>query len=456
MTTRASFSVLIGLCAAAIVRGETPLTLENATALALAHSRAGLIADARRDEANASRREAESRRYPSLLGFGYYGHDFERLDYTVNKGSLDRIVDEVAVGAGFDPLTPDYGPFPAENVTLIRGSRNRYVVGLTLMQPLTQQFRIHSGIVAARADDKHAQIEFAQTRARLRYAVEQLFAGLAAENAFREAAAAKVRAREARLRDAENARLSGEVLDAVVLGAQAELTQARTELVRIEQKIVEYRLQLADLLGRNAAGLPPLALDSLPARNERPLEDWLAASSLHYDARLAATVVEKARAGVSASKQKNIPDLSLFVSGSRQEGVPLIPRDYTSAGLLLNWEIFDFGGKKAGVARSLAQQRQASLNHERVREDAAREIHLAHLQFSHARELVALSAEAEIFRQRAHAVRRQASEQGEVLASEALTAESDWLQARAEHTAARLQQHLTLLKLYFLTGGLDE
>lgn len=456
MTTRVSFSVLIGLCAAAIVRGETPLTLESATALALAHSRASLIADARRDEADASRREAESRRYPSLLGFGYYGHDFRRLDYSVSQGSLDRIVDEVAVGAGFDPLSPTYGPFPAETVTLIRGNRNRYVVGLTLMQPLTQQFRIHSGIVAARADEKHAQIEHAQTRARLRYAVEQLFAGLAAENAFREAAAVKVRAREARLRDAENARLAGEVLDAVVLGAQAELTEARTALVRIEQKIVEYRLQLADLLGRPAAELPPLALDSLPTRAERPLEDWLAAASLHYDARLAETVVEKARAGVSASKQKRIPDLALFVSGSRQEGVPLIPRDYTSAGLLLNWEIFDFGGKKADLARSLAQERQAALNRDRLREDATREVHLAFLQFTHARELVGLSAEAEAFRQRAHAIRRQASEQGELLASEALTAESDWLQARAEHTAARLQRHLALLKLYFLTGALEE
>ena len=64
------------------------------------------------------------------------------------------------------------------DLTLARGSHSPRIGSLMLAQPLTQLWRIDSGVRAAKAGVVEAQRESASIDAKLRLAVEELFVGL--------------------------------------------------------------------------------------------------------------------------------------------------------------------------------------------------------------------------------------------------------------------------------------
>ncbi len=435
--------------------GAQTLTLDEAVARALTESKGGRIMAAKTRAAQASQSLAEKQRLPNVKLFGLANYDVEQTEVTISEGSLSTVLDYTAVSLGMDPLTPVIGPFPSSDLTVAEGDRLRSVVGLSVQQPLTQQWRIGSGIAVAQAEAELAEIEYLGTQLQLREAVEKCFAGVRLEEARLRAAQVRVAALEAQLQDARNAQAAGEALDARVLGAQAQLTEARTLELQSRQRREALLWQLADLIGweGDVEGME-LATEALPVRAARPLADWLARVERNPDFRASDATERKAAAGVSAAKQEAIPDLVAYATVSHQEGLPLLPNDYASVGVALSWDVFDFGRRSARRQRSEAQQEQAALDRDRTRQTLTRAVRTAYQAWEHANESLTLAREAETFRARQHDLETQAVAAGEALPTAARLAEAEWRQAQANRLGAELQAYLALLRLHVLSGDL--
>ncbi len=437
-----------------LLTAQTRLTVDEATELALRHSKGAQLTRLKAEESRFEAEAARLQRYPRLTAFGLGAYAFRPIDLTLREGSLTPTLDALGVDLGMGPLSPTIGPFPWSDLTLLQGDHLMRFGGLTLFQPLTQQWRIGSGVKAAESARRAADRETARVLAEIRVAVEELFAGILVEERRATQYAAKLAFEERRLRDAENARTSGEALDDVVLGSQAQRVEAETELLRNRQQRERLLLQLAELIGQ--PGTTDLAVDpNLPARPARPLDYWLSKVEQNPDAQIAAAVVERARAGVRAARQSRIPDVTAFASGYVQGGVPLAPSSGGTVGLALTWDVFDFGRRRAEIDRGLTRQRAAELDHARRGEEAARLIRVTFQDYTHAAEVVTLAERARAYRQRAFELAQQSVSHGLALEATALEAEAKLREAESDVVGAQLQQHIGLLRLYYLVGELE-
>ena len=136
--------------------------------------------------------------------------------------------------------------------------------------------------------------------------------------------------------------------------------QGRAGVLESQQAVLTADLQLADLTTElnDLLGLPldtRLELDpAVPASPEqRPREEYVqTAWSENPEILAAEEAVRKARAGVTAAKSAYIPDITAYARHSYQDGVPFLVRNFGTFGVNLNWDVFDFGKRRAVVARA--------------------------------------------------------------------------------------------------------
>ena len=446
--------LLTFLAAATVGRAQTnnaPLTLDEALSLAVRQSKAAVLGRLNVEIADAELDAARRLRYPEIRAQGAALHLNDPMEVTVGRGSLTNILNQTAAELGIGPLGIDQ--FPTNNLSLARGSTNPRFGAVTVAQPLTQLWRIGSGVRAAQAGLEEAQRESEHIDAKLRFAVEQLFVGLLVQSRRTLEKEATVAWEERRLRDAENALKSGELLDESVLGSRAAVIDARAELTRSQQNYARLSLQLADLIGRSGADDLVVA-ESLPVRNDQPVDYWTAQAMNNPEYRVAAATVGKADAGVRAARQAYIPEVSLVGGASRQDGIPLVAETNGVVGVTLDWNVFDFGRRRADVTRAAARHRAAAVNRDRLQEDAARQIRLAHQDLVFADEQIALARQAVAFRRRAAELAHQSAANGLALETAALEADAELRKAEADLTGATSQRHVALLHLHFLAGKL--
>ena len=437
----------------AITAADAPLSLDDAIALAVQRSKGAQLARLKVDDAGFAAAGARQQRYPRITAFGIGGYYFRPVDLKLREGSLTPALDAVGSELGLGSLSAQIGPFPAGDLSLVPGSHTQFTGGLMILQPLSQQWRITSGLRAAEAERTVAEREASQTLARIRLSVEELFAGILVEDQRHLALAAWLGYEERRLRDAENAVTVGEALDETTLGLRTAVVQARTNLTRSEQQRSRLVLQLGDLIGRS--GEEQLSLSSaLPERSSQPLNHWVSRAAQNPDRQIAAAIVEKTEAGKRAARQRYIPEVSAFATGFAQDGLPLVPSTGGMAGLTLTWDVFDFGRRDSDIARSRTQRQAAELDRDRREEDAAREIRITYQDFTYAGELTTLAEQTVAYRHRAAELARQSAVNELGLESKALGAEAELRSSETDFFAARIQRHIALLRLYFLAGEL--
>ena len=447
--------LILFLAAAAVASAQTNpsarLTLDEALALAANKSKAAQLGRLKVDTADAELKAAERLRYPLLRAYGTASYLKDPQEVKIGQGSLTSVVNQTGSALGLGPFS--FSQFPTEELSLARGSHTPRIGSVMFAQPLTQLWRIDSGVRAAKAGAAEAQRESAHIDAKLRLGVEQLFVGLLVQSRRTAEKQAALAWQERRLRDAENAQQNGELLDDTVLASKAAVIQARSELTRSEQDYARLSLQLADLIGRSGADSLVVA-ENLPTREEHALSYWISKAANNPERMIAAATVEKATAGVRAARQAYIPEVSLVGGGYAQEGVPLAAKHTGMVGLTLSWDIFDFGRRRADISRATSQRRAAEVNRDRLEEDAARQIRLTHQDLVYAGEQIALARQAVAFRQRAAELAHQSTTNGLALETVALEAEAQLRKSEADLTGATNQRHVALLHLYFLGGQL--
>ncbi|MCE5333054.1 MAG: efflux RND transporter permease subunit [Desulfobacteraceae bacterium] len=422
------------LLAAAPAMAETKrLTLPEAVGLALRGNTALKIARAKVSEKGQKVLSTSADYFPKLSNESSFLGVSDPQLVTIPSGALGNV--------------PGLGPFPLENTSIKQSSSTFFVNNTMITQPLTQLFKIHDATGIARSDRKVAEAEARKAEDEVIFAVHQLYFGLLSARKMKEAAGAGLQASQEYLREAENAVRSKSLLEVGVTESRAAALQSRQALLAAEIQISDLNSEFSELLG--------LALDTelLPADlapSECPLEsrDYYLQRALSQNPELEAAkaTVEKSRGGVSAAYDEYIPDVSLFASYAYQDGAPFVTSNVGTFGLMMSWNFWDWGKRRAVVGERKAQLTQAEENLRRVKDRITVDLDKAYRKIERTKSMVDVAREAlalrrEMLRLSTNQLKASTTSYAKhaEAAAAAKKAEVDELQARLGYELARAE-----------------
>ena len=161
----------------------------------------------------------------------------------------------------------------------------------------------------------------------------------------------------------------GNALKISAIDSQASLLQSEQKALTAELQVNDLITELNDLLGLpldTALDLSPVEPASLQVH---PREEYLQSAWADNPEILAATEqVEQAKAGGRSAKSKCIPDVSAFARQSDQNGVPFLVHNFGTIGLEMDYDVFDWGKRRAEVRENEAKLAEAEENLARLKE----------------------------------------------------------------------------------------
>jgi multidrug efflux pump subunit AcrB/outer membrane protein TolC len=413
------------------------ITLDEAVALATKQNSIVKMARLKTKEMDAKVTQARANYFPVLSNDTSAAH-LQNLEYLqIPMGTL-----------GVYSAT---GPIPGANTSLPLGRHNFILSTTTAAQPLTQYFKIHAGVAAAKADAGLARDNARQAENEVALKMKQLYFTLLSAERRHQAAELTIEAGEERLAEAQHGVEAGAVLKLKVLDGKAQIADARHKLGSLEDAISDMKVEFNDLTG--------LPLDTDVELVEPPVETTdvtagdLETEAIQHNPEVAAArqTLAKAKAGLAAAHAEYIPEIGVFAQYIHQDGMPLLTENNGGVGLKMNWTLLEFGKRsgqvrerKAGVAEAEENLRHAE---SRVRveiEKSVRKVRRAETGLEAARE----SVEARQEMQRITANQLEAKTVNASALKEAqaqlVEAQAQLFQAEAERSTARAELARTL------------
>jgi multidrug efflux pump subunit AcrB/outer membrane protein TolC len=430
--------LLVMLVFAGVARAETRrITLDEAISLAAKQNSTVKMAWLKTKEMKARVTEARAAYFPVL----------SNESTAVHLGKMDNLV--IPMGA-LGNYSGD-GEIPGKNVSIKLGNQNFLLSETTAAQPLTQFFKIHAGVSAAKAEAGMARDNAKQAENEVALQMKELYYKLLSAERRRQAAELKIEAGNERLTEAQNAVEAGAALELKALEGRAQVAEARHALGSLEDAISDMKVEFNDM-----AGLPLETVVELvvPESDSTDLTTGdLEAEALQHNPEVAAAreMLAKARAGLTAARAEYIPEVGAYAQYVYQDGVPLLSENNGAVGLKMSWTLAEFGKRsgqvqerKAGVAEAEENLHRAE-NRARVDiEKSMRKVRRTETGLEAARESV--TARAEMRRITANQVEAKTVNASALKEAEAqlAEAEAEFFQAEAERSNARAELERTL------------
>ncbi len=412
-------ALVLGLppAAAAQAPGAPVLTLDQAVAEAIEHSRPVRIAELEVDKAGDSLRALRTRRLPNFDVKALSGTLVAPLDFTFKTGVFG--------------VFPQIGPVPGQDTSIRTDPRFSTILLGRIAQPLTQLRNIGIG---RRALDVGQDLARQRVRAQeqiVAHNVKQLYYGLSQAQSGLQANDAALSLYRELERVMTEYRERESVLPADALVVRTALArQEQTGLV-LRNTIATLSEQMNVLLGRDPAQpfviepvVPPasVAVD-VAAAQTRALEQRPEVTEARLQARQAELDWQLKRA-------ERTPEVSVAFNYLGFYNFEVLPRHGATLGLYASWEPWDWGRRAAeadvkqrtveqaglGVREAEALIRLDVSSRARKLEEARAMLHVAELGQETAREKLRVALE--LFKQ-------QATLQRQVLEAQASAAEAD-------------------------------
>jgi outer membrane protein TolC len=398
------------------------LTLTEAVHLAISQNRALKIARLKVIENEQKKAGERSGYFPTITNQSNALHITDLQNIMIPAGAL-------GTAAG--------GFVPAQNVSLPQGQKTLFSSGTQISQPLTQLIRIHEANRIATAEVAVSRDDLKKAENQVALQVHALYFGMLISRLQKQAAEQQSTYAGERLRENEEDVRNGSALNVATIQGRAGLLESQQDVLTAELQLSDLTTELNDLLG-----LPldtQLELDpAVPASFEQhPREEYLqTAWSENPEVLAAEEAVRKAQAAVTSAKSAYIPDITAYARQSYQDGVPFLVRNFGTFGVNLDWEVFDFGKRRAGVRERETQLAEAEENLRRLKEEIAVGIERSYNKVERTRNLVQVASQVVKLRQESERLAQNQLTQGVVLVSErrqataaAYKAQADFLQA---------------------------
>jgi outer membrane protein TolC len=409
------------------------LTLPEAVKLALARNHELKIARLKVTENEQKKAAAKSDYFPKITNESRVAHVTSLENIDIPAGALGLFP-----GGGFVPNRP---------IQIGQGSQTFLTSGTMAAQPLTPLIRIHaanriaaSEIAASRDNLKKAENEVAVK-------VHEVYYGILTTRLQKMAAEQESEYSRTVLRESEDDIRNGNALKIAAIQGQAGLLESQQTVLTLDLRLSDLNAELNDLLGLPLETTlvlspvePPVFLDS---SREETLQMALADNP---EITAAAEKIQQAKAAVTAAKSAYIPDVSVFARESYQNGVPFLVHNFGTFGAALNYDVFDFGKRRAVVREREAQLAQAQENLDRLKEAVGVQIERSLNKVERTRQMLQVANEVVKLRSEGERVAENQLTHGVVLVSvrrqasaASYRAHADMMQAQLAHLLARAE-----------------
>jgi outer membrane protein TolC len=414
------------------------LTMAEAVELALKQNRNLKIARFKVQEAQEEKAGAKSQYFPTLSNETNLLHITELQDIDIPTGSFGRI--------------PGVGPSPPHDLFIDQGKTTLVGSGTSLTQPLTQLIRVRQQNKAAEADVASSRSDARRTEVDVALKVHELYYALLVAQLNRHAAEQQVQYADEDLRESANDVQNGSALKVTEISSQASALESKQTLLTADLQIDDLNAEFDDLLG-----LPfgtQLELDAtvktefaLPAKDQCLRMAW----AQNPEIRSAEDSVNKASAGVGVARTKFIPDVTAFARYSYQDGVPFLVHNFGTFGVSMNYDIFDFGRRRAEIRQGQVQVREAEENLQRLKDEVGVQVEQTYNKLQRTKSMVEVAQQVVALRTESERLASNQVQQGVVLvseqrkaSSEAYKAQADLLQASLAYVLARAELDRTI------------
>ena len=408
------------------------LTLTEAVQLAVSQNRDLKIARLRVAESQQKKAQARSGYFPQL----------KNHSTLLRTTSLENI--EIPAGA-FGPI-PNIGPVPYHGVQITQGSQTFETSGTGLAQPLTQLIRIRQSNRIAASETASSKDEVQKAENEVAVKAHELYFDILVARLQKRAADQEIAYAQTNLRESEEEIQKGNALKISAIDGRAGLLQSEQYAVATELQLNDLTTELNDLLG--LALDTPLELAPVePATLQiRPREAYVqSALAENPEILAAAEKVEQAKAGVTSAKSAYIPDVTAIARQSYQNGVPFLVHNFGTFGLTLDYDVFDFGKRRAVVRENEAKLAEAQENLTRLKEAVSVRIERTYNKVERTAKMLQVAGEEVRLR-----------EEGERLATNQAALGIVLVSARQQASAANYKAQAGLLQAqlaYLLAGA---
>jgi outer membrane protein TolC len=414
------------------------LTLTEAVHLAISQNRALRIARLKVTENEHKKAGEHSAYFPAITNQSNALHITDLQIIEIPAGTFGRV-------AGT--------PIPTQSLIVPQGQLTFFSSGTMIAQPLTQLIRIHAANRIAAAEVAVSRDDLKKAETQVALDVHTLYFGILIARLQKLAAEQQTAYAGEHLRESEEDIRNGNALRVAAIQGRASVLESQQAVLTADLQLADLTTELNDLLG-----LPldtRLELDPAVAASfdQSPREEYVrTAWSANPEILAAEEAVRKARAGVTLGKTAYLPDITAYARHSYQDGIPFLVRNFGTFGVTLNWEVFDFGRRRAAVREREAQLAQAEENLQRLREEVAVGVERRYHKVQQTRSLVEVANQVVSLRQEGERVAGNQLTQGVVLVSERRQATAATYKAQADLLQARLGYLLAWAELEQAVG----
>jgi len=312
------------------------LTLEEAIRIARDNDREVRIRALNVEKAGAKEAQVRTNYLPKLETYALAGYLLQPLEFTIPAGSFGTY--------------PGTGPIPGRDAT-IRSRQFSAAVYASASQPLTQLYKVYLSEQQARLGTELAREDVRAGRQDVRLKVTDAYYRAVQLQAQVASAMAGVQYLE-ELSGLTDRRLNARtVLASDSLTVKARLKQQRCQLLALQDALELQKQSLNHLLGRALRARFSLEIQPVVDDAELNMES---ARKLALDQRPelreARLQTRIARMDEKREWAEYIPNISLQMSYLSFPNVQFLPRNVWHAGLLFQWQPFDWGFKKHRIA----------------------------------------------------------------------------------------------------------
>ncbi|MDX2152125.1 MAG: TolC family protein [Bryobacteraceae bacterium] len=332
----------------------------------------------------------------------------------------------------------DIGPIPSKDAKVDVPRRPTAIVQGLILQPLSQQYRLGLGVRSHKLDKQFEEAKLAERRAAVAEQVRKAYYRLLETQSALESVEQSLPLYRETVRLATVGLKLETVLESQRLKAEAEVAKVELDALKLRNPIATQMEALNELLGRpvntafRTAGIQHIVEAQLDVQ-----EAIQTALAQRPELRQAKLRVQQADLDVRVKKSEYIPDVNLaFSYNSAYNFQNVMPQNVATAGIFLDWEVFDWGRKKQEMSAKRHTASQARLAEEALDRRIRVEVAQAVRQCAEASQRVKVStlmqlAARENLREQQSAFGRQAVLLKDVLQSQTTLANADDEQRRA-------------------------
>lgn len=362
-------------CVAPPLFAQPSLSLDSAIQLALKNNRGVKMAAIEVRKAEEQTAATRTNRLPQLQFNAFESQLFTRLNFVFPAGAFGTF--------------PGIGPVPSQNSSITTGRHlNTFLYG-TASQPLSQLYKIGIGVHLQQLARDVNREKLEQQQQTVAFGVKQVYYGLAQAQSGLAAALESIELYKEVDREVAEGVAQQAALRADSLDVKTALAKAEYEAVTLRNNIADLEEQLNDLMGRDvrtefrvepAPESPEYRVDLESARAKA-----LAQRSEIHQARLAIRQAEYDRA---LKKSEFIPDVSLNLTYLSPFSITVVPKNIAAAGLMLNWNVFDWGKKRHELGMKDQTIEEAKLRLQETEAQVVMEVDTRYRKLEQARSLL--------------------------------------------------------------------